>query len=103
MRCKRPLIALTLILALAGGCKQRCFMTEADFNRTTTTLLGNSELRPDLSTQPLISPSGAPPTLNNLERKIRFMSLAECIAIALEQGRVGQPSLLFPGTAQDNL
>ena len=45
----------------------------------------------------------APPTLDNLDRKVRFISLAEARAIALEQGTVGQPSLLFPGVRLDNL
>jgi hypothetical protein len=45
----------------------------------------------------------APPTLHNLDRKVRFISLAEARAIALEQGTVGQPSLLFPGVGLDNL
>src|SRR5262249_41146294 len=47
--------------------------------------------------------SHPPMTLHNLDRKVRFISLAECIALSLEHGRIGQPSLLFPGTAQDNL
>src|SRR5215467_1393029 len=78
-------------------------MNEDDFNRTTTTLMDNMELKPDLPDHPLTEMVGPPPTLNNLDRKIRFISLAECVAIALEQGTVGQPSLLFPGTSQDNL
>ncbi len=45
----------------------------------------------------------APPRLSNLDRKIRFVSLAEARAIALEQGHAGQPSLLFSGVGQDSL
>jgi outer membrane protein TolC len=45
----------------------------------------------------------APPTLYNLDRKIRFISLAEARATALEQGHAGQPSLLFAGVRLDNL
>src|SRR4051794_7290816 len=104
MRCKLPLVALTLfLLALSGGCKQRCFLTEADYGHTTTTLLDGIQLDPKLPYQPLMPQIVTPPTLNNLDRKVRFLSLAEAVAIALEQGTVGQPSLLFPGTAQDNL
>jgi outer membrane protein TolC len=104
MRCKLPLVALmTLFLALSGGCKQRCFLTEADYNQTTTTLLDGIQLDPKLPYQALLPQIETPPTLNNLDRKVRFLSLAEAVAIALEQGTVGQPSLLFPGTAQDNL
>src|SRR5436305_614966 len=104
MRCKRLWGALALLLAVAGGCKQRCFMTEADFNRLGTTVVDSTmELNPELSYRPLNPLCPPPPTLNNLDRKVRFLSLAEAIAVALEQGTVGQPSLLFPGTSQDNL
>jgi outer membrane protein TolC len=103
MRWKRFWATLAVLLAAMSGCKQRCFLTESSYNRTVTTLLDGSELHPDLSAQPLTEPVGAPPTLENLDRKVRFISLAECVAIALEQGTVGQPSLLFPGTALDNL
>jgi outer membrane protein TolC len=103
MRWKRLLVAMALLLAVVNGCKQQCFLTEADYNRTQTTLLEGLELKPDLHAQPLTNMVNAPPTLENLDRKVRFISLAECIALALEQGRVGQPSLLFPGTALDNL
>jgi hypothetical protein len=37
------------------------------------------------------------------EPRVRFLSLAEARAIALEQGSVGQPSLLFPGIDLDHL
>src|SRR5262249_3289027 len=79
------------------------FMTEADFNRTTTTLLEHMELKPDLGQCPITDIVDAPPTLYNLDRKVRYMSLAEAIAISIESGRVGQPSFLFPGSALDNL
>src|SRR4051794_18352948 len=103
MRSKLCLVALTLFLALSGGCKQRCFLTEADMGRTVVTQLEGMELNPELSQKPLTELVDAPPTLNNLERKIRFLSLAEAVSIALEQGTVGQQSLLFPGQAVDNL
>lgn len=44
----------------------------------------------------------APPTLDHPGKKIRFISLAEARAIALEQGTIGQPRLLFPGIGLDN-
>lgn len=94
---------LVALLTFLSGCSQRCFMTEADFNRTTTTFLEGMELKPDLAAHPLTEITDPPPTLTNLDRKVRFISLAECVAIALENGRVGQQNLLFPGTANDNL
>lgn len=103
MRWKMLGCTLALLLAVVGGCKQRCFMTEADWNGTVTSTMDGLELHPDLAHTPTLQITKSPPTLNDLDRKVRFISLAECIALALEQGRVGQPSLLFPGTAQDNL
>ena len=74
MRSKLLWTTLALLLAVASGCKQRCFMTEADWERTVTTRLDGDELRPDLSAQPLITPSPPPQTLRDLERKTRFLS-----------------------------
>src|SRR6185437_2438529 len=56
-----------------------------------------------LGAPPAVPSTGPPPTLYNLDRKIRFISLAEARAVALEQGKVGQPSLLFPGVGLDNV
>src|SRR5690349_8756282 len=105
MHCKRLWGALTLLLlAVVGGCKQRCFMTEADHNRLTTTGLHClDELRPDLAAMPIISPVEAPPTMNNLDRKIRYISLAECIAISLESGTTGLTPSFNLGRANDTL
>jgi outer membrane protein TolC len=104
MHWNRVWAASALLLVIAAGCKQRYFVTEQDFNAVrTATYTALDPLNPELSAQPVTHPVPPPPTLENLDRKVRFISLAECIALALEQGRVGQPSLLFPGTALDNL
>jgi hypothetical protein len=39
----------------------------------------------------------APPKLDKPGKKVRFISLAEARAIALEQDTIGQPNLFFPG------
>ncbi len=44
-----------------------------------------------------------PPRLDKPGKKVRFISLAEARAIALEHGTVGQPSLLFSGVNLDNM
>ncbi len=104
MHWNRLWAASALLLVIAAGCKQRYFVTEQDFNGVrTATYTALDPLNPELSAKPLTGIIQPPPTLENLERKVRFISLAECIALSLEQGRVGQPSLLFPGTALDNL
>ncbi len=94
---------MALLLAVVGGCKQRAFMTEADYNAVVTTNIDDKQLDPELHAAAMTDIVTPPPTLESLDRKVRFLSLAEAIAIALEQGTVGQPSLLFPGNALDNL
>src|SRR5438045_4863544 len=44
-----------------------------------------------------------PMTVLDTNRQPRPIRLAECIAIALEQGNVGSQSSLFPGIANDTL
>jgi outer membrane protein TolC len=98
MRWKAVFVGLALTLAVTAGCKQQCFMTEADLNGPITTgLLGNRELDPTVGNQPITARVAAPPTVLNLERQIRYVSLAETISIALEQGTVGSGS--FANTA----
>jgi outer membrane protein TolC len=98
MRWKAVFIGLALTLAATAGCKQQCFMTEADLNGPVTAgLLGNRELDPTIGNQPITARVAAPPTVLSLERKIRYVSLAEAISIALEQGTVG--SQQFANTA----
>ena len=104
MRWKVVFIGLALTLAVTAGCKQQVFMTESDLNSTVTGgLLGNGELDPTVGNQPITARVAAPPTVISLERKIRYISLAEAISIALEQGTVGiqdfatvTPALLSP-------
>ena len=43
----------------------------------------------------------APPTVDSPDRPIRYLTLAEAIAIALEQGNVGSQNPLFPGIGLD--
>lgn len=103
MRWRKWCKGVALLLAVTGGCQRRCFVTEEQFNATTTTIASHLEHKIDAACHPVTDPCGPPPTLHDLDRKIRFLSLAEAVATALEQGTVGQPSLLFPGTALDNL
>jgi outer membrane protein TolC len=94
---------LTLLLTILVGCKGRVFLTEDQLNIYKGPVPANLQENPNVGATPTIPLTNAPPTLYNLDRKIRYLSLAEAIAIALEQGTVGQPSLLFPGVGLDNL
>jgi outer membrane protein TolC len=94
---------LAVLLALLVGCKQRVFLTEDQHNIYKGMVPLNLQENPNVGADPTIKLVGAPPTLYNIERQIRYLSLSEAVSIALEQGTVGQPSLLFPGIGLDNL
>ncbi|MHB1426784.1 MAG: TolC family protein [Gemmataceae bacterium] len=94
---------LTLLLTILVGCKGRVFLTEDQLNNYKGPVPANLQDNPNVGTTPTIPITNAPPTLYNLERAIRYLSLAEAVSISLEQGTVGQPSLLFPGIGLDNL
>src|SRR5438132_1166380 len=90
MRWKRVGVGLALILAGVVGCKQQCFLNECDYKHYLD--LGMSkrlEFDPTVSIQPTAVTAPAPSTVLDPERKPRYLSLAEAIAMALEQGRVG--------------
>lgn len=80
---------LACVLALVGGCKERVFMTECDLNHYRDLMPKHLENNPTATNSPTIDPVNNPPTINTPERDIRYISLAECIAIALEQGNIG--------------
>jgi outer membrane protein TolC len=103
MRWKSLWGGVALLLAVIGGCKQRCFVTEDDLNDVTTSSIKNLDKVPDLACKPMTDPPKAPPTLYDLDRKVRFISLAEVIAITLEQGTVGVQQAASPGNIVDSL
>jgi outer membrane protein TolC len=103
MRWKSWAGGLALLLTVVGGCKQKLFITEGDYAGMQVRLPDCLEHRTDVQSEPTIPPTGAPPTVHDLDRPIKYLSLAEAVATALEQGTVGQPSLLFPGIGLDNL
>ncbi len=94
---------LTLLLTILVGCKGRVFLTEDQLNIYKGPVPANLQENPNVGATPTVPLTNAPPTLYNLDRQIRYLSLAEAVSISLEQGTVGQPSLLFPGIGLDNL
>src|SRR5947209_7586733 len=90
MRWKRMAVALAVTFAGICGCKQQCFLTECDFEHYHEIgLPARVECDPSAPIQPQADLVPPPPTVNDPERPPSFLTLAEAIAIALENGRIG--------------
>jgi outer membrane protein TolC len=63
----------------------------------------NLECDPKASTIPARGTVGTPTTVDETQREIRYLSLREAIAVALENGTVGVQTAVTPGTASDTL
>lgn len=106
MRWKNVVVGLALTLAGIAGCKQQCFLHECDYDHYRNLVAGvpgNLDSDPQASAAPITSVIPAPATVNDPERQPRFMSLAECIALALEQGTVGSQVQSQLGFSNDTL
>jgi outer membrane protein TolC len=89
MRWKVVVAVMALGFAASVGCKQQCFMTADDLKHYQA--MGETALEsdPGPGIVPSVSHIGAPATVLDSDRPIRYMTLAEAIAIALEQGNSG--------------
>jgi outer membrane protein TolC len=90
MRWKVLFGGLALLLAAVGGCKQPVFLTVEDLNQYSTAALPDHLVDdPHAGVEPVLLKSGAPATVLDPDRPLRYLSLAEAIATALEKGSVG--------------
>jgi outer membrane protein TolC len=103
MRWKAVLLGFALLFAVTVGCKQQCFLTEADVNHYHHLMPAGLECDPDGSNRPTTYTTPTPSDVNHLDRPIRHLSLAEAIAISLENGTTGLQSLRNSGLANDDL
>ena len=95
------------LLALIGfvvcGCAQNTFISEATYKQFADL----NGLPRDLQSNPAVADpppieGEAPGTVSHLEHLTpRYVSLQECIALALQQGNVGSQSVRFPGVTED--
>jgi outer membrane protein TolC len=88
-RWKSGLTMLLAFSALAAGCKQHCFMTECDYDHYHSLALPRLDCDPAAAITPTLRDGPAPADVFNPDRPIRYISLSESVAIALEQGTVG--------------
>lgn len=105
MRGKMLLGGLALVCAAAVGCQKQCFLTEPDHDAYIKELGLPARLENDPAVA--VIPSGlnvpAPADVNDAERPPRYITMAECIAIALEQGKTGITNPRLGGTIDDTL
>lgn len=106
MRWTNVVVGLALTAAGIAGCKQQCFIHECDYEHYHKLIQGmpsNLECDPTASIQPVLGLTPPPSTILDPARPIRYLSLAETIALALEQGTVGQQVQGQFGLANDTL
>jgi outer membrane protein TolC len=104
MRWKHLVVGLALSVSGLVGCKEEVFIHEADYNH-----YAHMGLPPKLDTDASASVTPAtltmpePTSTRNPERPLRYLSLAEAMSLALENGTTGLQTVLNPGFANDNL
>src|SRR5438477_7810806 len=110
MRWKQVIVGLAVTLACISGCKQQCFLHECDYDHYHDIGLPKDvECDSSKWIQPVTHNVPAPPTVLDPDRPPRYLSLAEAIAMALEQGRIGSGNItslslgVIPGTVSNLL
>lgn len=93
-----------LALGIPGvlGCRQQSFLTEPDYHDFSA-LACPVHLDPSELVTPPPGMTPPPTTVDDTQREIRYLSLREAIAIALENGTIGSQNPLVPGSANDLL
>lgn len=93
-----------MLLALFAGCKQNTFLTEFDYEHYKNLMpAAVYELDPRATAKPVTQVVVRPATVVDPDRKPRYLSLAETLAVSLEQGNIGSQSAGNAGVAFDNL
>lgn len=90
MRWKSFCGLVAVMLGLIAGCKQQCFIAECDYEHSRTHLAADLTTDPTAALKPAsVAYTSEPATVLDPGRQQRFISLAEAISIALEQGNTG--------------
>src|SRR5689334_7322077 len=77
------------IVAAVVGCKQQCFTPECDYDHYRHLMPQQLECCAGVPIQADAIDVLEPSTVLNPERKVRYLALAEAIAMSLEQGALG--------------
>src|SRR5581483_6548052 len=97
MRWKSLCGGLALLVAMVAGCKQRLFITTDDYDHWKGVSAAALESSPTIHAEPTQDIPPPPPSVRDTDREIRYISLAECIALALENGTVGSVGSALAG------
>src|SRR5687767_373474 len=90
-RLRLTLAAVALTMAGFAGCRQHCFMTEADFHNYRSEALNSVRTCPTPQAEMDCSVDvKSVTTVLSPEAEPRLISITECIALALENGRSGE-------------
>src|SRR5262249_44624100 len=106
MRAKALVFTLAMTFAMMTGCAQRFWISDHDYDlfHARNALPLGAERDPYLSVKPTTDFREKPPAIiDPPEREPRPISLAECIAIALERGSTGIQSVRQPGAINEDL
>src|SRR5437899_6626594 len=97
MRWTLVATGMALTLATLGGCKQQLFLTEPDYRHYKEMGEKNLEVDPSAGIIPATTDMSPPTIIFDTDRKLRYVTLAEALASALEKGTTGVQSPFFPG------
>jgi len=107
-RWKPRILVLTLAVLVSAGCKQQLFIDRHDLECAMT--LGapinapsDLEQNPEHALVPGSYIPPKPPNVDDPDRTIRYITLPEAIALAMESGNVGSQNQNFPGIPIDSL
>jgi len=89
MRRNAWCLGIAVLLAAGTGCRQQAFLTVDDYKLYQEQALANLSVDPNSAVHPLHEATAPPMTVLDTNREVRFLSLAEAISIALEQGNWG--------------
>lgn len=79
-------LGATILLGGLVGCAKQCFLSKEDFDRMPHLIPAGLETDPQAGVLPITGSVPTPPDVDAPDRPPRFISLQECIALALEHG-----------------
>jgi outer membrane protein TolC len=102
MRWTAGVFGVILAAGLMTGCNRQCFLNKEVYDQAHALLPPEAERDPAVALEPLIGPTPPPATILNSDRPPRYVSLAEAIAISLENGTASGQGFGVAGNGPGN-